>query len=217
MFTINVLTTKRRRPSPYDFLVTTTIILIWECPRPMGWHPIKYDCSISRWWLEVYRAICLAFLSDCEGKFTKKSPNSMLINAKITQIEANLFTFRSIVYSMKEKLQSLRSEFIFDGKSAWRFQEDSKLAHFQAKSITWRQEGRLLTLDTRREYWRYPATHTGLDSCEITRSWHYVFSAEFKYDLILLSLKRSLHVWRHTWRRKLQWWWEWLTILSWVP
>ncbi len=42
----------------------------------------------------------------------------MLINAKITQIEANLFTFRSIVYSMKEKLQSLRSEFIFDGKSA---------------------------------------------------------------------------------------------------
>lgn len=26
----------------------------------------------------------------------------MLINAKITQIEANLFTFRSIVYSMKE-------------------------------------------------------------------------------------------------------------------
>ena len=106
--------------------------------------------------------------------------------------------------------------FIFEGKRAWRFQEDRKLAHSQSKSITWRQEGRLLTLDTRREYWRYPATHTGLDSCAITRSWHYVFSAEFKYDLILLSLKRSLHVWRHTWRRKLQWWWEWLTILSWV-
>jgi len=49
---------------------------------------------------------CVPF--GLRGQIYKKSPNSMLINAKITQIEANLFTFRSIVYSMKEKLQSLR-------------------------------------------------------------------------------------------------------------
>ena len=100
----------------------------------------------------------------------------------------------------KKKCNLCVQNFIFEGKRAWRFQEDRKLAHSQSKSITWRQEGRLLTLDTRREYWRYPATHTGLDSCAITRSWHYVFSAEFKYDLILLSLKRNLLEPRQTWR-----------------
>ena len=60
---------KRRRLSPYDFLVTTTIILIWECLRRSG-HPIKYDCSFSRWWLEVYWAnmsVCL--MTRC--KFTE--------------------------------------------------------------------------------------------------------------------------------------------------
>ena len=30
----------------HSFMVTTTIILIWECLRPMGWHPIKYEVAL---------------------------------------------------------------------------------------------------------------------------------------------------------------------------
>ena len=57
----------------------------------------------------------------------------MLINAKITQIEANLFTFRSIVYSMKEKLQVNTQRYV----SVWRKTDITQQIAFVVDNISY--------------------------------------------------------------------------------